>query len=98
MPIEFSDEVNENDVLQVAGDMALEAIRVKLGLAGIGEDDYSVVLCIKSGNDVGTVVHLPEVGPGEYERAVLQTQLDHATVTAYGMGLRLSTRLLRIRR
>lgn len=98
MPIEFSDEVDESNVLQVAGDMALDAIRVKLGLAGIGVDDYSVVICIKCGDDIGTVLHIPhDPSKEDTERVALQTQLDHAAVTAAGLGLRISYRLMRLR-
>lgn len=98
MPIEFTDEPGDNR-LQIAGDLALDALKVKLKLSGLTEEDFSVVMCIEAGEDIGTVLHIPGGIPDdEVQKRALQTQLQHAEITAMSMGLRLSYRLLRIRR
>jgi hypothetical protein len=85
---EFADEPGD-DPLQLAGDVALSAIRGALRGYGIGVDDYSVVITLASGEDLTTVLHIP--GDDERDTAVVafETQVLHAAVSARALGLEL---------
>lgn len=82
----FTDTADPNDVLQVAADIGLGAIKTKLGLAGIEPDDYSVVITLETRQRIGTVLHVPNE-PENVEMAALEVQLRHLQATALAHGL-----------
>jgi hypothetical protein len=85
---EFTEEP-QDDPLQIAGDIALDAIRGALRRYGIAVDDYSVVITLESGKNMATVLHLPGTDEREYGVAAFETQLIHAAASAKALGLTL---------
>jgi hypothetical protein len=86
---EFTDEP-QDDPLQIAGDVALSAIRGALHAKGIEPDDYSVVITLHSGRNAATVLHLAgEVSEDDYPTIAFETQLLHAMMSAKAIGLEL---------
>lgn len=86
---EFTDEP-QDDPLQIAGDIALSAIRGSLRGYGIDDDDYDVVISLHHGENMATVLHLSgRPGKAEYPVLAFEIQLLHAMYTAKALGLEL---------
>jgi hypothetical protein len=85
----FTTEPEPDDVLQVAGNAGLDAIKASLEAHGIDVESYSVVITLERGKSMATVLHLPGDPGEEYPMAAFETQLLHATATAKGLGLTL---------
>jgi hypothetical protein len=86
----FNQRPQEDDPLQIAGEMALEAIKATLGYAGMDSDTYSVVITLEHGRHAATILHLPgDPSEEEYPERALEIQLLHASATAKGLGLEL---------
>jgi hypothetical protein len=85
----FTDEP-QDDPLQIAGDIALSAIRGALRAKGIGDEDYSVVITLHSGRNAATILHMPDdPSEDEYPMAAFEMQLVHAMLSAKAVGLEL---------
>lgn len=82
----FTDEP-QDDPLQLAGGVALSAIRG--ALRGFSVDDYSVVITIESGENMATVLHIPGDDEREPAVAAFEMQLLHAMASARALGLTL---------
>lgn len=86
---EFTDEP-QDDPLQIAGDIALSAIRGALRGHGINDDDYDVVISLHHGKNMATVLHLSgNPNQAEYPVIAFETQLLHAMYSAKALGLEL---------
>jgi hypothetical protein len=85
---EFTEEP-QDDPLQIAGDVALDAIRGALRGYGIAGEDYSVVITLHHDENAATVLHLPGTDEREHSIVALETQLVHAMASAKALGFTL---------
>lgn len=84
---EFREEADADDPLQLAGDIALNAVKAYLEDI-IGEDELSIVITISDGKRGAQALTFPddEVNAEDYERHALMIMLAHAQLTAKHLG------------
>lgn len=90
----FTNEAQPDDILQVAGDAALDAATTVLNEAGVADEDFSIVVMLNRGKAMATAMHLHgEVGGDVFEDEhaagllAFETQLIHLRAAARALGL-----------
>lgn len=85
---QFRSEPDGADILQIAGDAALDAIRLLAAQAGIEDRDLSVVISMQSPDGMATALHLPgEPEEKDFPQVAFEIQLLHTLASARAIGL-----------
>lgn len=85
---EFTHEPDPADVLQLACDAALDALKERLSHEGIESDEYSVVITIDRGRSMATAMHIAGDSDEDAQPMLaFETQLVHVLASARALGL-----------